>query len=85
MTQFGANRFRHQHGLKELRKEFDRTDEYQVIERPGVGDDDPNTASAESIEGLPLTLKICEAIGLEDLMRLQEPIKLYATQTEQQT
>jgi len=79
MAEFGAHRFRHKHRFNELGNDRARADQHQVVERPGIGDDEPHAdLEAESSQVLPLALQIVEAVGLEHVMRLEKSVERVA-------
>ena len=71
MAQLVADGLRRQHLFEQLGQNAARADQHQVVERPGIGDDEPHGASeAEAFQVAALALQIFDAVGLVNLVRL---------------
>jgi len=76
---FCADRPGNQHSREQRRKEIDRADQDRIIQRPGIGDDDPLAASKpQPVDHLLLAMEIGKRIRLENIVRLQKSVELHA-------
>jgi hypothetical protein len=61
----------------DIRKQFDGVDQHQIIERPGVGNDEPHARSeAEPLQVVTLAFDILKGVWLEHVMCLQKLLEL---------
>lgn len=59
-----------------LGQKLDLTDEHQVVQRPGVGDDDAHFASnAEPVQVLPVALELGRGHGFVEAARLEKAVQ----------
>src|SRR5579859_2785389 len=69
---------RRPHGYLKASALFDRPDQHQIVDRAGVGDDNPHAASeAQSFQVPLLTIEIGEDGGLEQFMGLQKSVETH--------
>jgi hypothetical protein len=76
MAELVINRSRHQDLLEQFRQYLDRVNQYKIIDRPGIGDDEPHGLSeSEPFQVSPLAREVVEAVRLEHIMGLEEAIE----------
>src|SRR5262249_50349996 len=86
MTQLGVHQLRHQQLSEQFWKYSALADQHQVIERTGIGDNEPHAASEAGLfEVLSVTFQIVEGVRLKHVMRLQEPVERFAGGEAQQS
>lgn len=75
MVQLGPYRLRHEYGLEQHRQDRHVPDQYEVVERAGICDDDPHASEAEPSQIGALALEVGDAVGLVDRPRLEEGVE----------
>lgn len=79
MAQLGVDRLRYEYLSEQLWKYFVLADQHQVVERAGIGDDEPHAASeAGFFQVFSVAFQVVQAVRLEHIMRLQKPIERVA-------
>src|SRR5689334_14319163 len=85
MGKFGLDGSRQCDLFKNTREKLDMADLDQVIDRAGIGDDQPHQLESELFESLPFLLEIFERVFLEDAMGFKEAVHLDASETKHLT
>jgi len=76
VPQFVPHDLRHEYLLKEGRQNCDLFNQYEVIQRTGVGDNEPHWSSeAKTPKVIPVVLEVIERIRHVDIMGLEEHIQ----------
>ena len=76
MGQFGLNGGRQDHCRKQDREEIDSPDQDQVIEGPGIGDNQLHASQPQFFQGCALTFKIFHGVVFINVMRFEEAVQL---------
>ena len=63
---------------KQRGKDFDMPDQDQIINRAGVGDDEPHRLQAKLLKAIDLTTKILNGVFNPNVMGLQKSVELIA-------
>jgi hypothetical protein len=64
--------------LQTAGKDFDMPDQDQIINRAGVGDDEPHRLQAKLLKAIDLTTKILNGVFNPNVMGLQKSVELIA-------
>ncbi len=78
VAEFRSHHLGCEHRAEQPGEEVDLSDEHQVVERTGIGDDPHATSEAEAVERLLLSLDVDQRVGLEHAVLLEEAIQLGA-------
>ena len=81
----GLNGDRQRDFFRHAGKKIDLTDQDQIIDRAGIGNDQPHRSEPELFEGLPFLFKIFERVLLIDAMGLEKAVQFDASQAEHVT
>ncbi len=65
---------REAHFFKQCRKEVDAPDQNQIVQRVGVGDNEPHASEPQASQGFSSTLKIFHGVVFIDVVSLQEAV-----------
>jgi hypothetical protein len=76
VPQFVSHYLRHKYLLEEGSQNVDLLDQNQIIQRAGVGDNEPHRWSEpETLKVIPVLLDVVERIRGVDIMGLEEPVQ----------
>ncbi|SPF49044.1 hypothetical protein SBA4_4000004 [Candidatus Sulfopaludibacter sp. SbA4] len=85
VRKFGLHGDRQRDFIEHAGKKLDMADLDQVIDRAGIGDDQPHGLKPDLFESLPFLLEIFESVLLVDAMGLKEAVQLDAGKAEHLT
>lgn len=67
----------HENLIEQPRKQVDRVDQHQIVQRSGIRDGGPQkTSKPDAIEVLQISLHVSQGHGLEYAMRLEKAVDL---------
>lgn len=70
MREFGSDGVRKDHPFEQARQKVDLSDKNQIVDRSGIGDDQPHNLEAELFESAALLFETFECVFLVHSVRL---------------